>query len=195
MEEVGLPLPPHGTGIDSEAAVFDSEEIFIKRYLRRIVERFPRLKVVLEHITTQQAVEFIEGAGPKLAATSPRTPRWNSTPKSSSRPARSTSWKPLPSFRGPDFYGLSPNRDKVTLRKESSPVPAEIGQDGGGLGAISRGYNGCVEMRKFVLILWQPSCAAAGDYGLEPVRPDQVQSGGEVVRRGSWSQCGKVVVV
>jgi dihydroorotase len=69
MEETGLPLLLHGEVTDSEVDVFDREAVFIERHLRRIVERFPRLKVVLEHITTQQAIEFVEGAGPNVAAT------------------------------------------------------------------------------------------------------------------------------
>lgn len=69
MEEVGLPLLLHGEVTDPEVDVFDRERVFIERHLIPIVERFPRLKVVLEHITTREAVEFIERTGPNLAAT------------------------------------------------------------------------------------------------------------------------------
>ena len=69
MEDVGLPLLLHGEVTDPAVYVFDREAVFIERHLRRIVERFPRLKVVLEHITTQQAVEFVAAAGPNVAAT------------------------------------------------------------------------------------------------------------------------------
>ncbi len=69
MEEAGLPLLVHGEVTDPEIDVFDRERVFIERHLVRIVERFPRLKVVLEHITTREAVEFIEHAGPNVAAT------------------------------------------------------------------------------------------------------------------------------
>jgi dihydroorotase len=69
MEEVGLPLLLHGEVTDPDVDVFDREAVFIERHLRRIVEHFPRLKVVLEHITTREAVEFVEATGPNVAAT------------------------------------------------------------------------------------------------------------------------------
>ncbi|MEW5966166.1 MAG: dihydroorotase [Pseudomonadota bacterium] len=69
MEEVGLPLLLHGEVTDPEVDVFDREAVFIERHLQRIVERFPCLKVVLEHITTREAVAFVEAAGPNVAAT------------------------------------------------------------------------------------------------------------------------------
>jgi len=69
MEEVGLPLLLHGEVTDPEIDVFDRERVFIERHLRPIAGRFPRLKVVLEHITTREAVEFVERAGPNVAAT------------------------------------------------------------------------------------------------------------------------------
>mgnify|MGYP000300005040 CR=1 FL=1 len=48
---------------------FDREAAFIERQARQIVERFPRLKVVLEHITTREAVAFVASCGPAVAAT------------------------------------------------------------------------------------------------------------------------------
>jgi dihydroorotase len=69
MEETGLPLLLHGEVTDPAVDVFDREAVFIERHLIPIVARFPRLKVVLEHITTRQAVEFVGAAGPNVAAT------------------------------------------------------------------------------------------------------------------------------
>ncbi len=69
MEEAGLPLLLHGEVTDGEIDVFDREAAFIERHLRRIVERFPRLKVVLEHVTTREAVEFVRAAPNNVAAT------------------------------------------------------------------------------------------------------------------------------
>ncbi len=69
MEETGLPLLLHGEVTDTDVDVFDREAVFIERHLRRIVERFPRLKVVLEHITTREAVEFVRTAPDNVAAT------------------------------------------------------------------------------------------------------------------------------
>ena len=69
MAEVGLPLLVHGEVTRSEIDVFDREKIFIGEHLSRVVERFPTLKVVFEHITTRDAVEFVQGASANVGAT------------------------------------------------------------------------------------------------------------------------------
>ena len=69
MAEVGLPLLLHGEVTRSEIDVFDREKAFIDEHLVRIVERCPSLKVVLEHITTGDAVQFVQGASSNVAAT------------------------------------------------------------------------------------------------------------------------------
>jgi len=69
MEELGLPLLVHGEVTDPEVDVFDRERVFIERELAPLLERHPRLRVVLEHITTRQAVEFISQAPSRVAAT------------------------------------------------------------------------------------------------------------------------------
>lgn len=69
MEEAGIPLLLHGEVTDGEIDIFDREAVFIERHLRGIIERFPRLKVVLEHITTRDAVEFVSSAPDNVAAT------------------------------------------------------------------------------------------------------------------------------
>jgi len=69
MEAIGLPLLLHGEVTDADVDVFDREAVFIERHLIPIVERFPRLKVVLEHITTREAADYIRAAPPNVAAT------------------------------------------------------------------------------------------------------------------------------
>jgi dihydroorotase len=69
MERAAMPLLVHGEVTDPDVDVFDREKAFIARTLTRIVADFPALKVVLEHITTREAVEFVEAAGPNVAAT------------------------------------------------------------------------------------------------------------------------------
>src|SRR5688572_22776376 len=69
MEEVGLPLLIHGESTDPAIDVFDREQAFIEETLGPAVERFSRLKVVLEHITTREAAQFVEVTGPNIAAT------------------------------------------------------------------------------------------------------------------------------
>ncbi|MAT50019.1 MAG: dihydroorotase [Porticoccaceae bacterium] len=69
MEKAGLPLLLHGEVTDSQVDIFDREAVFIDRHLAPIVETFPGLKVVLEHITTREGAQFVAGAGPNVAAT------------------------------------------------------------------------------------------------------------------------------
>ena len=67
MEKIGMVLCVHGEVTDPEVDVFDREAVFIDRVLTHIVSDFPELKIVLEHITTRDAVEFV--AGGRVAAT------------------------------------------------------------------------------------------------------------------------------
>ncbi len=69
MEEVGMPLLLHGEVVDPDVDVFDREAVFIERHLTRLLRDFPRLKIVLEHITTRQAAEFVATTPPNVAAT------------------------------------------------------------------------------------------------------------------------------
>ncbi|WP_223670332.1 dihydroorotase [Kangiella shandongensis] len=69
MAEVGMPLLVHGEVTDGDIDIFDREKVFIDTKLRPVVEKFPQLKVVLEHITTKDAVEFVNEQGPNVAAT------------------------------------------------------------------------------------------------------------------------------
>ena len=69
MEELGLPLLVHGESTDPAIDVFDREQAFIEETLGPLLERFPRLKVVLEHITTREAAQYVEVTGPNVAAT------------------------------------------------------------------------------------------------------------------------------
>ena len=69
MAEVGLPLLVHGEVVSPEVDIFDREHIFIDHVLEPLVERFPGLRVVLEHITTREAVAFVKGRSEGVAAT------------------------------------------------------------------------------------------------------------------------------
>jgi dihydroorotase len=69
MQEVGLPLLVHGESTDPAIDVFDREKAFLDEVLGPTVERFPGLKIVLEHITTRDAVQYVEVTGPNVAAT------------------------------------------------------------------------------------------------------------------------------
>ncbi|MBV7264645.1 dihydroorotase [Erythrobacter ani] len=69
MEAEGIVLCIHGEVTDHDIDVFDREAEFIERHMRAIVRDFPKLKVVFEHITTADAVKFVENSSPNVAAT------------------------------------------------------------------------------------------------------------------------------
>ena len=69
MADAGLPLLVHGEVTDPDVDVFDREAVFIERHLAPLLERLPQLKVVLEHITTRQGIEFVQAAPDNVAGT------------------------------------------------------------------------------------------------------------------------------
>ncbi len=69
MQCIGMPLLVHGEVTDAHIDIFDREAVFIDRILTQLVRDFPALKIVLEHITTSEAVAFVEASGPNVAAT------------------------------------------------------------------------------------------------------------------------------
>ena len=69
MQRIGMPLLIHGEVTEREVDIFDREAVFIERILIPLLRDFPELKVVLEHITTRDAVDFIESASGRVAAT------------------------------------------------------------------------------------------------------------------------------
>ncbi|MXO89746.1 dihydroorotase [Pontixanthobacter aquaemixtae] len=69
MQQVGMPLLIHGEVTDHDVDIFDREKVFIERTMRKLVEDYPGLKIVFEHITTADAATFVRDAGPNVAAT------------------------------------------------------------------------------------------------------------------------------
>ena len=69
MQAIGMVLCVHGEVTDPDVDVFDREAVFIERVLDPLIRDFPELKVVLEHITTEEAANFVETAGQNVAAT------------------------------------------------------------------------------------------------------------------------------
>ena len=69
MQRIGMPLLVHGEVTDREVDIFDREAVFIERTLGPLVRDFPGLKIVLEHITTAEAADFVSGSGSLVAAT------------------------------------------------------------------------------------------------------------------------------
>jgi len=69
MQALGMPLLVHGEVTDPEVDVFDREAVFIDRVLEPLTRDLPGLKIVFEHVTTVEAVDFVRDAGPNIAAT------------------------------------------------------------------------------------------------------------------------------
>ena len=69
MQSVGLPLLLHGEVTDSHIDIFDREKVFIEKHLIPLTLRFPKLRMVFEHITTANAVMFVLSANDNVAAT------------------------------------------------------------------------------------------------------------------------------
>ena len=197
MQECGLALMVHGEVVGEEIDVFDRERVFIERTLAGLVERFPALKVVLEHVTTAEGVAFVRGAREGVAATItahhlllnrnalfdgglrphhyclpvPKRERHRAAlveaatggeerfflgtdsaphPRHAKESAcgcaglytahagielyaeafdHAGALDALEAFasrNGAAFYGLAPNRETITLRRESWPVPGEV---------------------------------------------------------------------
>jgi len=72
MAEIGMVLCVHGEVTDPDVDVFDREAVFIDRILSRLIEDFPALKIVLEHITTADAVDFLRGRETVAATVTPQ---------------------------------------------------------------------------------------------------------------------------
>jgi len=69
MQHYDVPLLIHGEVTDENCDIFDRERLFIERHLTDIVKQFPTLKIVLEHLTTEEAVQFVESTSANIGAT------------------------------------------------------------------------------------------------------------------------------
>ena len=69
MQEIGMPLLIHGEVTDPDVDIFDREAVFLERVLAPLLANFPALKVVLEHVTTAEAVDFVRAHRQRLGAT------------------------------------------------------------------------------------------------------------------------------
>jgi dihydroorotase len=69
MERIGMPLLIHGESTDPQVDIFDREAVFLEKILPPILASHPGLKVVMEHITTTEAADFVRAHAPRMAAT------------------------------------------------------------------------------------------------------------------------------
>ena len=168
MEQHDLPLLVHGEVTDAHVDVFDREAVFIETLLKPLVQRYPKLRIVLEHITTRQAAEFVAAAPANVAATS-GSPKFflgtDSAPHT--RGAKEAACgcagmysahgaielyaevfeqqnaldrlEAFASFHGPDFYRLPRNTGTLTLVREPWVVPAELGEGSSALVPLRAG--------------------------------------------------------
>lgn len=197
MERLGMPLLIHGEVTDPAVDVFDREAVFIERVMKPLRKSFPGLRVVFEHLTTKDGVDYVrEAEGPIAATITPQhllynrnaifqggvRPHWYCLPilkrevhrqalleaATSDSPrfflgtdsaphakglkehacgcagcytathamelyatafemaGRLDKLEAFASFRGPDFYGLPRNTDKITIKRESFQIPVEL---------------------------------------------------------------------
>ncbi len=69
MAEIGLPLCVHGEVADPQVDIFDREAVFIETVLEPLRRRIPKIRIILEHITTSDGVDYVQNSGPNIAAT------------------------------------------------------------------------------------------------------------------------------
>jgi dihydroorotase len=69
MQQYDVPLLIHGEVTDKDCDIFDRERLFIEKILIKVITDFPQLRIVLEHITTKEAVQFVESSAMQIAAT------------------------------------------------------------------------------------------------------------------------------
>ncbi len=69
MEKIGMPFLMHGEDVDREVDIFDREARFIERYLSKWVKQFPSLRMILEHLSSKDGVDFVRSAAPQVGGT------------------------------------------------------------------------------------------------------------------------------
>jgi dihydroorotase len=69
MEKIGMPFLMHGEDVDREVDIFDREAKFIERYLSKWIKQFPGLRMVLEHLSSKDGVDFVRSAAPQVGGT------------------------------------------------------------------------------------------------------------------------------
>ena len=69
LQDIGMPLLVHGEVTDAHVDIFDREAQFIERIAQPMLARFPSLRMVFEHITTREAVAFVQASAANVAAT------------------------------------------------------------------------------------------------------------------------------
>ncbi len=156
VEEQELPLLVHGEVTTPGVDVFDREHVFLDTVLADVTRRFPRLRIVVEHLTTREAVQFVSAGGPHIAATiTAHHLLYNGTDSAPharadketlcghagiytahaaielyaeifERAGALDKLEAFASFYGADFYRLPRNAGSITLRKETWTVPGEI---------------------------------------------------------------------
>ena len=147
MEKKGIPLLLHGEVNDPSVDIFDREKVFIDKYLTNICKQFPSLRIVFEHISTKEAVDFVSNSNQLVSATitpqhillnrndllvggiKPHNYCLPIVKRSSHQKAVLNALDKLENFAskfGADFYGLPQNKGFITLTKKEYKVPSSI---------------------------------------------------------------------
>jgi dihydroorotase len=69
MEKIGMPFLMHGEDVDPKVDIFDREASFIDRYLKKWVRQFSGLRMILEHLSSKEGVDFVKSAAPQVGGT------------------------------------------------------------------------------------------------------------------------------
>ena len=69
MEKIDMPFLMHGEDVDPEIDIFDREAMFIERYLSKWTRQFPGLRMILEHLSSKDGVDFVKSAAPQVGGT------------------------------------------------------------------------------------------------------------------------------
>ena len=69
MEKIDMPFLMHGEVTDPDVDIFDREKVFIDRYLSKWIKQFPKLRFILEHLSSKDGVEFVKSAAPQVGGT------------------------------------------------------------------------------------------------------------------------------
>jgi dihydroorotase len=144
MAEIGMPLLVHGEVTDKDVDIFEREPVFLEKVFSALVNSHPTLKIVLEHITTKEAVAAVEAAGPNVAATitahhliynrngaCARAAALRTSPEKSSHPDAPPAWRrpPCSSFRRRHPpSSLLPPRPQARVRSAGACARSDLGE-------------------------------------------------------------------
>jgi len=123
MAAIGLPLCVHGEVTDPEVDIFDREAVFIDKVLDPLRRRTPGLRVIMEHVTTEDGVQYVQSEQQDLAATiTTHHLMINCVAHVFEEENALDKLEAFVSLNGANYYGVAVSNETITLKKQSSPV-------------------------------------------------------------------------